>query len=66
MQIIVTFQDQSSEESGMMTPTPILLSDNSSGVEADSAADAVDAASPTPSIQFYTQVRKILRPTHTG
>ena len=44
-----------------MTATPILLSDNSSGVEAvdGAAADAVDAASPgSPSFQFYAQVRK--------
>ena len=42
-----------------MTATPILLSDNSSGVgeavAVDAAADAVDAASP--SFQFYAQVR---------
>ena len=42
-----------------MTATPVLLSDNSSGVgeavAADAAADAVDAASP--SFQFYAQVR---------
>ena len=43
-----------------MTATPILLSDNSSGVEAAAAAAAVavDAASPSPSFQFYAQVRK--------
>ena len=51
-----------------MTATPILLSDNSSGVgeaaAADAAADAVDAAA-SPSFQFYAQVRIFRQKTLT-